>query len=95
MRNITISYRLEHPSPWKPHWNMNLQGDQLKECSMGKTAASPFQVKIHNDHKLDAVHKSHLDTEIHLGARILASFYVPVSVPGCLGDPFEPEVHNN
>lgn len=62
---------------------------------MGKTAASPFQVKIHNDHKLDAVHKSHLDTEIHLGARILASFYVPVSVPGCLGDPFEPEVHNN
>lgn len=62
---------------------------------MGKTAASPFQVKIHNDHKLDADRRSHLDTEGHLGARILASFYVPVSVPGCLGDPFEPEVHNN
>lgn len=62
---------------------------------MGKTAASPFQVKIHNDHKLDVVRRSHLDTEVHSRARILASFYVPVSVPGCLGDPFEPEVHNN
>ena len=62
---------------------------------MGKTAASPFQVKIHNDHNLDVVRRSHLDTEVHSGARILASFYVPVSVPGCLGDPFEPEVHNN
>lgn len=62
---------------------------------MGKTAASPFQAKIHNDHNLDVVRRSHLDTEVRSGARILASFYVPVSVPGCLGDPFEPEVHNN